>query len=100
MDEAARVQLDADPEWAESYLGPEPDFTHRGAHVWSFYWMVRNGTPSDSPLDLERALSLHSRLHGGTSEVRLAAMLQAMDIAFLTERSEHMKRKSKEAKGR
>ncbi len=98
MDEAARVQLDADPEWSESYLGPEPDFTPADLRVWSFYWTVRNSTPPDLPVDLERALSLHARLYGETNEIRLASKIQAMDGAFMAGRSEIVKSRKENRK--
>ena len=96
LEPAIRIQLDADPDLAESFLGAEPDFTPHDAHVWDHYWRVRNATVSDAAIDLERALSLHARLHGEADERRLVDKLQAMDVAFLTGRGEQMKRKSKE----
>ena len=95
-----RVQLDADPEFAESFLGPEPDLTDSAAAMWAFYWTVRNATPSDMPIDLERAIALNDRLHGEAPSTRLLVeKLQAMDVSFLTARGEHMKSKKTKAKG-
>jgi hypothetical protein len=94
----ASIQLDADPEWAESFLGPEPELSLVDAQVWSVYWSARRSTATDAmgvpmPLDLVRALDLYGRLHGEAHPRRLVEKLQAMDGVYLNNRAEAAKRR-------
>lgn len=107
MSPASRIQLDADPEWSESFLGPEPEFRPTDARVWELYWTARRAQPGDAfggamPLDLARALDLNERLFEIAEPRMLAAKLQAMDSAYLEDVAERRKRAkdSDEAKSR
>lgn len=93
----ARIQFDADPEWAEDFLGPEPDLSPVDASVWNLYWATRRSQPQDSmsgplPLDLVRALDLNRRLYELDDERRVAEKLLAMDAAYLSDLTDRRER--------
>lgn len=104
LPEADRVQLAADPEWAESFLGPEPELSHLDTRVWETYWRARKSNPHDAmggplPLDLVRAVDLFERVHGACSVRRLAEKLEAMDAAYLADAAEKAKHRREDKKG-
>lgn len=91
-----RVQLDADPDWAEGFLGRDPLLDEPERKVSAFFWTVRNATDPMAPIDLERSLALAERLHVPWEPRFLVDALQRMDSVYLGAMSEQMKRKTKE----
>ncbi|HEX9639811.1 MAG TPA: hypothetical protein VGB13_00700 [Candidatus Krumholzibacteria bacterium] len=100
LKESDRIYLDADPEWADSFLGPEPELAPADGDVWGLYWTTRNSQPTDSlaglvPLDLVRALELNEHLYGIADARRLSEKLLAMDRTFLADKAERAKQRAK-----
>jgi hypothetical protein len=96
----ARIQLDADPVWANEFLGPEPEFSSTDARVWDLYWFTRRCQPCDAmggplSLDLVRALQLNRDLFELDEPNRVVQKLQAMDSAYLANIHEQRERKAK-----
>jgi hypothetical protein len=81
----------------EGFLGEEPVIDGADALTFEHFWRCRRATPSDQPLDLERALSLYTRLYGDVDAHALCDALGAMDGAFAQHVAGEIERKSKKS---
>lgn len=63
-----------------------------------FYWLMRQSTPSDQPLDLDKCLRLYERIYGPCNVAVVLERMTAMDREFLIIQNEQYEEKMKSAR--
>ena len=91
---ADRVPLLQDPEFAESFLGPNPAYRGIDKEFLDLYWMLRNTVPSDQLVGPDRALAFFERVLGPQDVREFLERFTSMDRAFLNKAQERREDKS------
>ena len=94
-----RVPLQQDPEFAEKFLGPLPEYDPADVVVRDFYWLMRGGTPAEQPVAMDRALAFYERIWGPPTDAHeFIARINAMDRAYGAQAAKRKPKKAEKPK--